>query len=297
MGDRANVVVVRGSGTHELYRTGWAVGIDLDLVDGPAAVLATLPELRQDGWWLDDRTAQGGLLLDLGRKVLLFFAWEGPSAELRHRAAAFELIRAAWPGWETRWLYDGAAELRAYVGLDPADARCPDSDLYPAPFLAPGEEELAGPDPGGVVVTVGTDRCHVASDAFDHPVREGLPLLGRLAGAPRHGVCRLHAGSGIHLDPEHRRLGWWSLSSVPQAHQVAESWPGWTVEFWQDDWERHTRACSRFAPDPFDAGTEARAAVLAEAAERRAARAAHRALVARLQGAPARPRAGGPAAG
>ncbi|MEV5801736.1 hypothetical protein [Streptomyces collinus] len=136
MGDRANVIVVRENGTHEVYRTGWAVGIDLDLLEGPTPVLAMLPGLRQDGWWLDDTMAQGGILLDLGRKVLLFFAWEGPSTELRHRATMLELIRAAWPGWEVRWLYDGSAELREYVGLDPEYVRRRDSDPSLAPLLA-----------------------------------------------------------------------------------------------------------------------------------------------------------------
>ncbi|RKE23236.1 hypothetical protein [Streptomyces sp. TLI_171] len=292
MGDRANVIVVRENGIHELYRTGWAVGIDLDLLEGPTPVLAMLPELRQDGWWLDDIMAQGGILLDLGRKVLLLFAWEGPSTELRHRAAMFGLIRAAWPGWEVRWLYDGPAELRGYVGLDPEYVRCRDSDLSLAPFLAPDDEDLAGPDPGGVVITVSTGRCHVASDAFDHPVREGAALLHRLADAPKHGVCRLHVNAGIHLDPERRRLSWWSLYSSPQAHQVAELWPGWTVEFWQDEWERHVRASDRFSPAAFDAGEEARAAVLAEARERQAVRARNRAQVIRLRTAPGQPSAG-----
>ncbi|MFI8823915.1 hypothetical protein [Streptomyces sp. NPDC053431] len=289
MGDRANVIVVRESGTHELYRTGWAVGLDLDLLGGPEAVLAMLPELRQDGWWLDDAMAQGGVLLDLGQKVLLFFAWEGPSTELRHRAATFELIRATWQGWKVRWLYDGPAELRGYVGLDPEYVRCPAAALFVAPFLAPEDEDLARPDPGDVVVTVGTDRCHVASDAFDHPVREGTPLLERLADAPEHGACHLHVNSGIHLDPERRRLGWWSLSSCPRAYEVPTLWPGWTVEFWQDDWERHVRASGgRFSPAPFDAGQEAGIAVLAEAEERRIQRARHRAHVAHLRTAPAR---------
>ncbi|MFE5209281.1 hypothetical protein [Streptomyces sp. NPDC056600] len=227
MGDRANVIVVHENGTHELYRTGWAVGIDLDLLEGPAPVLGMLPELRQDGWWLDDSMAQGGILLDLGRKVLLLFAWEGPSTELRHRAATFELIRAAWPGWDVRWLYDGPAELRAHVGLDPEHVRCRDANLGLAPFLAPGDADLAGPDPGGVVITVGTGHCHIVSDAFDHPVREGPALLHRLATAPRHESCHLHVNSGIHLDPERRHLGWWSLSSTPRAYQVPEAWPGW----------------------------------------------------------------------
>ncbi|MEU9337968.1 hypothetical protein AB0D49_33205 [Streptomyces sp. NPDC048290] len=297
MGTRANIIVVRENGTHELYRTGWAAGIDLDLLEGPTPLLALLPGLRQDGWWLDDTMAQGGVLLDLGRKVLLFFAWEGPSTELRHRAAMFELIRAAWPGWEVRWLYDGPAELREYVGLDQEYVRCRDADLSLAPFLAPDDEDLAGPDPGGVVITVSTGRCHVASDAFDHPVREGAALLDRLADAPGHGRCHLHVNAGIHLDPERRHLGWWSLHSTPGSYQVPELWPGWTVEFWQDAWERHVRACDRFSPAAFDAGAEAEAAVLAEAGERRAFRAHNRAQVTRPRSVPARSGAGGPQPG
>ncbi|MFH8616089.1 hypothetical protein ACH4E8_13585 [Streptomyces sp. NPDC017979] len=292
MGNRANVIVVRENGTHELYRTGWAVGIDLDLLEGPTPVLAMLPDLRQDGWWLDDAMAQGGILLDLGRKVLLFFAWEGPSTELRHRAAMFELIRAAWPGWEIRWLYDGPAELREYVGLDPDHVRCHDADASLAPFLAPDDEDLAGPDPGGVVITVSTGRCHVASDAFDHPVREGTALLARLADAPEHGRCHLHVNAGIHLDPERRRLGWWSLYSSPRAYQVPELWPGWTVEFWQDEWERHVEASGHFSPAAFDAAAEARAAVLTEAGERLSLRALNRDQITRLRSAPARSQAG-----
>ncbi|MFF2573208.1 hypothetical protein [Streptomyces sp. NPDC058084] len=292
MGDRANVIVVRENGTHELYRTGWAVGIDLDLLEGPTPVLAMLPGLRQDDWWLDDTLAQGGILLDLGRRVLLFFAWEGPSTELRHRAAMFQLIRAAWPGWEVRWLYDGSAELREYVGLDPEYVRCRQSAPAVAPFLAPDDEELAGPDPGGVVITVSTGRCHVASDAFDHPVREGTALLNRLADAPRHRDCHLHVSSGIHLDPERRHLGWWSLYSSPQAYQIPELWPGWTVEFWQDDWEQHVRASDRFSPAAFDGDEEARAAVLAEAGERTAIRARNRHQATRPRTTPARSQPG-----
>ncbi|MGW1536941.1 hypothetical protein [Streptomyces aureus] len=283
MGDRANIIVVRENGTHEPYRTGWAVGIDLDLLDGPASVLAMLPELRQDGWWLDDTMAQGGILLDLGRKVLLFFAWEGPTTELRHRAAAFALIRAAWPGWDVRWLYDGPAELREYLGLDPDYVRSRDPDLSPAPFLAPDDEDLAGPDPGGVVITIGTKRCHVASDAFDHPVREGAALLNRLMHAPRHKICRLHVNSGIHLDPQHRRLGWWSLYSSPHAFQVPEMWPGWRVEFWRDNWKQHARAGDRFSPAPLDTPEHATAAVLAQAEERRILRADNHTHTTRLQ--------------
>ncbi|MEV5801735.1 hypothetical protein [Streptomyces collinus] len=144
------------------------------------------------------------------------------------------------------------------------------------------------------MITVSTDRCHVASDVFDHPVREGAALLNRLTDAPGHGGCHVHVNSGIHLDPERRQLGWWSLDSSPQAYRVPELWPGWKIKFWQDDWEQHVRASDRFSPAPFDAGEEARAAVLAEAGERRALRARNRAQVTRLRTVPARSQAGCP---
>ncbi|MCZ0981293.1 hypothetical protein O1L60_26365 [Streptomyces diastatochromogenes] len=73
---------------------------------------------------------------------------------------------------------------------------------------------------------------------------------------------------------------------LPQAHRVSDSWPGWTVEFWHDNWQRHTAADHRFSPATFDP-RESTATVLAEAEERRAARARHHAQVASLRTTPA----------
>ncbi|MFI6983007.1 hypothetical protein ACIBSV_30980 [Embleya sp. NPDC050154] len=84
-----------------------------------------------------------------------------------------------------------------------------------------------------------------------------------------------------------------SHQAPPCRNEVPKLWPGWTVEFWQDDWERHVRACDgRFSPAPFDAGAEAGATVLAAAEERRMQRARHRARVAHPRTTPARPPAG-----
>ncbi|GAA4987064.1 hypothetical protein [Kitasatospora paranensis] len=89
------------------------MGIDLDLLAGPAEALAMIRQLRTDDWWPDDGLCQGAALIDLGRKVLMLFAWEGPSTTMRHRSATLELLRDARAGWEVRWMYDGPAELRA----------------------------------------------------------------------------------------------------------------------------------------------------------------------------------------
>ncbi|MFF2660290.1 hypothetical protein ACFVUH_23410 [Kitasatospora sp. NPDC058032] len=270
MADRANFVVVRESGEYELYLDRWgAVGLDLDLLAGPAETLSTVRRLGVVDWWLDDVYCQGAALIDLGRKVLLLFAWEGPSTVMRYRAATLELLRDAWPGWDVRWMYDGPAELRTYLGLDPEPVRDRGRDTFRGAVLEPGHEELLDPEPTVIVVTVGSEHCYVVANVSDHPVREGAALLDRLRGGPEHGMCRVPADAGLHIDPARRRVGWWVLGATAEAYEMAERWPGWTVEFWQDSWQEHVRlAPDRFRPPPVDRG-RALAEVRATAARRR----------------------------
>ncbi|MEU9301034.1 hypothetical protein [Streptomyces sp. NPDC048269] len=246
MGNRA-VFVLAGPEGHTRHRSSYgAVGLDLDVLAGPEAVIPFLRDhAPEDGWYPDDMV-EAGVLVDPVRRLLLIFAWEGRTASTRTRSAHLELLRCAWAGWQVRWLYDGQSGLRAHLGLDPEEAR---GAVYPGPALEPGDEELDDPDPMVAVVTVGPDRCHVLADIEDHPVEEGPALLDRLRGAPHHGSHRLPAGAGIHVDPERRQLGWWLTTARAHAREVAARWPGWTVEFWEDRWNEHVRASGgRFTP-------------------------------------------------
>ncbi|MFE9429310.1 hypothetical protein ACFYNO_40930 [Kitasatospora sp. NPDC006697] len=269
MADRANFVVVRESGEYELYLSRFgAVGIDLDLLEGPAEVLSMVRNLGVDDRWLDDVHCQGAALIDLGRKVLMLFAWEGPSTVMRYRAATLQLLREAWAGWDVRWVYDGPADLRTYLGLDPEQVRARGHGPAVGSLVEPDDEELADPEPMVAVVTAGTDRCYVVANHSDHPIREGVALLDRLAEGPEHGVCRLSAEAGIHVDPLRRQVGWWTLGAAAEAYEMPQRWPGWTVEFWQDRWEEHIRVSTgRFEPPPVD--RERALAKVRTAAERR----------------------------
>ncbi|MFJ7589980.1 hypothetical protein ACIQZO_21865 [Streptomyces sp. NPDC097617] len=257
MGNRA-VLVLSGPRGSTRHRSSYgAVGLDLDLLAGPEAAIPFLRgHVQEDGWYPDDMV-EAGVLADEARRLLLLFAGEGPIASLRTRAAALELLRCAWPGWEVRWLYDGQSGLRTHLGLAPEEA---DAAVHPGPALEPDDEELDDPDPLVAVVTIGAERCHVLADIADHPVEEGPALLERLRDAPDHGSHRLRADAGIHVDPGRRRVGWWLNTARARGRTLAARWPGWTVEFWEDRWAEHERACGgRFAPPAPD-----RAAALAE---------------------------------
>ncbi|MEU5149623.1 MULTISPECIES: hypothetical protein [Streptomyces] len=257
MGNRA-VFVIAGPDGHTRHRSSHgAVALDLDLLAGPEVVLPYLRAHAPDDSWYPDDMVEAGVLADPSRRLLLVFAWEGPAASLRTRAAGLELLRLAWPGWEVRRLHDGQSGLRAHLGLAPQER---DTDVCPGPALEPDDEELADPDPLVAVVTVGTGRCHVLADIGDHPVEEGPALLDRLRDAPDHGRYRLRADAGIHVDPARRRVGWWLNTARAHARTVGRRWPGWTVEFWEDRWEEHVRASGgRFTPPAPD-----RAAALAD---------------------------------
>ncbi|WP_329124417.1 hypothetical protein [Streptomyces sp. NBC_01353] len=275
MADWATYVVVPEDGAadgHEVYEARFgAVGLDLDLLAGPDVVVPLLrSRSRVEGRWRDDGMCEAGALVDLRSRTLLFFAREGPVTQMRHRAATWELLRRAWPGWELRWTYDGSAELAARLGLDPEEVREPHRSVYPEAALDLDDDELEDPDPLVRVVTIGgpdTARCHLLSGVNDHPITEGPSLVDRLADAPDHGVYALAADSGIHVDPARRRVGWWLLDAVAGAPDMAGRWPGWTVEFWQDQWEEHVRmAGGRFVP-PAVVPEQARAEVRSEALE------------------------------
>ncbi|MFD7325628.1 hypothetical protein ACFV9D_31840 [Streptomyces sp. NPDC059875] len=258
MANWATYVVVPedgGDGSHEVYEARFgAVGLDLDLLAGPDVVVPLLRARSQvPGRWRDDGCCEAAVLIDLRRRTLLLFAWEGPITQMRHRAAMWEVLHRAWPGWELRWTYDGPAELATCLGLDPEEVRYRHPSLCLELALDLGDEELVERDPLVRVVTIGADRCHLLSAVNDHPIAEGPALLDRLADAPAHGRCAVAADSGIHVDPARRRVGWWLLSAVAGAGEMASRWPGWTVEFWQDRWEEHVRvAGGRFVPPTVD---------------------------------------------
>ncbi|MYW00440.1 hypothetical protein [Streptomyces sp. SID3343] len=284
MGDRTTFVIVDDPAAgHELYcsRSDTA-GPDLDLLAGPGVVVPFIRSLDRDrASWVPQERYSGAALIDLRRRVLLWFARRGSVVEMRHRPAVFELLRRAWPGWDIRWSHEGVADLRTYLGPalaadlpavpqrpvrsgpggigEPSGAvaasEAVSGAVVPSRIVDPGAEQLAGPDPAVTVVTIDTDRCLVLGGREAHPIAEGPAVLPRLAGATDHGRYSGRAAAGLHIDTTRRRVGWWLLDAQAQAREMAKHWPTWTVEFWADDWQRHSQvAGARFTPPAIDLG-------------------------------------------
>lgn len=241
MGSRVNYVVVR-DGEYTVYAQGGGAGYGIDYLfaPGPEVVLRWLANAGDyaDGHWFDDVLCEGGVLIDVDRRVLLLF--NTTFNRLAYRVAMLEAYAATWSGWEIRWAYDGVGDLMAYVGLDPAAAR---HDRRPDPSerneFEPGDSvrsvvTIRGAD--GLVRLYGLSpdmawlRWRMGPDLVEW-VAAGPELPGTVADdVPR---------SGLDLDPATRRAGLWTLEPLyGLREQWAELWPGWTLEFWADDLAR-----------------------------------------------------------
>src|SRR5206468_1193034 len=67
-------------------------------------------------WWLDDCDAEGGVVLDMDRRVLLLYGGEDLLFDVPLRRLFLRLLGHVWKGWEVRWAHEGIADLADYVG-------------------------------------------------------------------------------------------------------------------------------------------------------------------------------------
>ena len=140
MGNRANFVIVKNQ-DWQLYYSHWGGCRMLDaLVGGPELALRYAATLRrcEKNDWCDPSWADGGAVVDLDRRRVLFFG-EPVMMEMNERRAVMTVLAAVWPGFEICWAYDGTAEIAGYVG---AQLRPDTWDRQPTLKLARGRNHM-----------------------------------------------------------------------------------------------------------------------------------------------------------
>lgn len=241
MGNRANFVIVQDQ-DWQLYYSHWAGCRILDaLIGGPALALRYAQSLRRcaKNEWTDPVWADGGAVVDLDRRRLLFFG-EELMVTMNERRALMSALAAIWPDYAIGWAYDGTAELAGYVG---AELRFPAWDDEPPLELARDRNAL----------------CHLVSvaDAAGQvrmwplrwdlsPAWHGPALLDKL---PGRGVRRLTLGTiplgGVHIDVARKTLGAWQIADAMGIFQALPGlWKGWQTECWEDRFEEQSLRCT-----------------------------------------------------
>ncbi len=240
MGNRANFVIVKDQ-DWQLYYSHWAGCRMLDaLIGGPALALRYAQSLRQcaKDEWVGPEWADGGAVVDLDRRRLLFFGDE-LMVQMQERRAMMNVLAAVWPDYAICWAYDGIADVAGYVGAELP----PDSwDQRPKLRLTRDRNELC--HLVSVVDATGQVRMwplwwHL-SKAWHGPA-----LLDKL---PGRGVRSLNLGKipegGVHIDLSRKRVGAWQTADTMGIFQALPYlWGGWQTECWEDRFEEQAIRC------------------------------------------------------
>ncbi|HEU4360140.1 MAG TPA: hypothetical protein VFR27_01360 [Mycobacterium sp.] len=240
MGNRANFVVVENSDWRLYYahRTGCRM---LDaLIGGPdlalryAASLQGCPKTE----WVDAGWADGGAVIDLDQRRLLFFGDELMTG-IPERRAMLSVLEVLWPGYEIRYAYDGVAEIAEYVGGEPRVHEWPK-----CPTIKLARDRKALCQVVSVVDSVGRLRLWplrwTVSQAWHGPA-----LLDKLPGTGRTRL-RLHMvpEGGVHVDIRRKAVGeWHTVDPMGICRELPDLWPGWHTESWADRFEEQARRC------------------------------------------------------
>lgn len=240
MGNRANFVIVKDQ-DWQLYYSHWAGCRILDaLIGGPELARRFAQALRQctKDQWVDPGWADGGAVVDLDRRRVLFFGDE-LMVEMAERRALMRVLAAVWPGYAICWAYDGTAELAGYVGAElPPHTR----DKRPKLRLARDRNAL----------------CHLVSVVDATGQLRMWPLWWHLSKAwhgpalmdklPGRGVRSLTLGKipegGLHIDLPRKTVGAWQTADTMGIFQaLPHLWSGWQTECWEDRFGEQALRC------------------------------------------------------
>lgn len=240
MGNRANFVIVKDQ-DWQLYYSHWSGCRILDaLIAGPEFALryAQLFRLCAKDQWVNPVWADGGAVVDLDRRRLLFFGDE-LMVEMRERRALMSVLAAVWPDYAIGWAYDGTAELAGYVG-----AELPPHTWDTRPKLRLARDRNA--------------LCHLVSVVDANGRLRLWPLWWHLSKAwhgpalmnmlPGCGVARLSLGNipegGVHIDVPRKTVGAWQTADTMGIFQaLPDVWSGWRTECWEDRFEEQVIQC------------------------------------------------------
>jgi hypothetical protein len=252
MGYPAVFVVVGDAGARCHASRSGAAAIERFVIPGPEYALTTIAGLPRAADPVGALGWEGGVLVDVPARELLWYGDEGSLATLAYQRACLAVLAHSWAGWTVRWATDGASELDRRLGGDGQVARREPADH--GSVVAAEASDLAGawwtlatvrpPDGPAEAWAVGSSEGHLALAGPELPalLRGTGPGVGLLDSPHPPNV-------GVHVDVGARSVGWWTVP--PERGVLAElppRWPGWSVSLWADPpwadgYDRQLTAC------------------------------------------------------
>lgn len=258
MGQRANLIIMENS-EYTLYYDHWAANsLDAYLFWGPEKAVTFFKNHEKSGeeYWLDTVWCEGGAVIDLDLKVLLFFGGEDIFYDIHLRNTYLKLLSEMWPGYLIKWAHHGVLDLAEYVGYSKIEelnepSASPRKVEWKECFDCGDGKELEGAlsivdqgtlliyplygyDAGSKVLNSGEILITVVEN-YEGQVHFEFPDLSTESYPD-------FARAGIHMDCTSRTLFYWLAdSSEISDEQLQILWPDWTIVNLLDDYKKHER--------------------------------------------------------
>lgn len=263
MGSRASYIIIEHSAI-TAYSEHWGAQTVPQLIArGPAETVSHIRDLPPVNWLFDTDWAEGGILVDVDARTLIFWGGENIDYSAYLRRLFLPVLGRIWHGWSVSWATRGIVDFAEYpgvarsLGIDPASVvgsgAGTDWHRYPESVVrAPTARRW-----NDTLVTVKWEDGRVSDYILDQipPVylMFGAPLLDVLRDREPDAPPREDGGDTYHATPKSGAFAdlaeytlWvWDSSTINPVHQecVAQAWPGWRIA-WHIDGVAHQVALS-----------------------------------------------------
>lgn len=250
MGQPANLVIVQ-DGAFELYYSHWCANtLPGSLFWGAkyAAAFIRAQSKADSNDWLDDIWAEGGVVLDSEKKVLLFFGGEDERFDIPHRRLFIQLMGTLWTGWQINWAHNGIVDIAGYVGVPPQavlsnrELECSTRLLT----LEPPEEKEWTDLIASIRFDDGEKLFFPLSGSLDDYLSQGSDMLRQINRSYGYERLDLKEWShsfpqgGFHIDELTKRVHIWNVDALLREKEyIRKQWEGWVLCDEGDSFETH----------------------------------------------------------
>jgi hypothetical protein len=238
MGQRANLIIIRNT-SYELYYSHWCANtLPKDLFWGTqyAIKFIEMQTKVDESGWLDDVWAEGGAILDLDKKKIIFYGGEEIMHDIPLRNLYLKLMRNIWYGWDIQWAHGGIVDLAKYVGYPKEKVLTGSKDDRNDLSLAPPEEMAWVNTVASVKFSENELLLFPLCEEVDVYLSYGPDLIKNIDKSYGYKRFSLDEWSmdfptgGFHIDISSKRLAFWHAHDMPNKPQELHlDWSDWEV--------------------------------------------------------------------
>ena len=264
MGQRANLVIIE-NGMYELYYDHWcANSLDSYLFWGPEETVSFIRKHDPEkAYWLNDVWCEGGALVDLDRKKLLFFAGGEIKWDVLQRSVYIELLSKMWKNYEVEWADYGVIDLAGYVGYDWKellnDSIRDEGANVESSFDNEDDHYIRG------VLSIydkdnGMKVFPLYSEENELIFRDGMEVIEYVSNKEsKEKVFEEKSYEdyqipvfGMHIDTEKKEMFFWEPNTMhpDDNYKIVKSWSGWKVLCFYDDYQKHAELLNNISIFP-----------------------------------------------